>query len=112
MSPRDRERVFVAVAAERRAIAALIESLDAAQLATPSLCAGWDVKTVAAHLVSDFEDGFWVFWPAVYGTAVWIAGSTRLRAAALKHLRPTSRALSAAEPIIGSGHRSPGRGPG
>ena len=61
MSPRDRERVFVAVAAERRAIAALIESLDAAQLATPSLCAGWDVKTVAAHLVSDFEDGFWGF---------------------------------------------------
>jgi uncharacterized protein (TIGR03083 family) len=26
-----------------------------------SLCAGWDVKTVAAHLVSDFADGFWGF---------------------------------------------------
>jgi uncharacterized protein (TIGR03083 family) len=54
--------VFAAVAAGRRAIAALIESLDTEQLATPSLCAGWNVKTVAAHLVSDFEDGFWGFF--------------------------------------------------
>lgn len=57
----DRDYVFAAVASERRQIATLIESLDDAQLATPSLCAGWDVKTVAAHLVSVFADGFWVF---------------------------------------------------
>src|SRR4029077_20807083 len=25
------------------------------------LCAGWDVKTVAAHLVSVFADNFWTF---------------------------------------------------
>lgn len=61
MSSADCDRVFEAVAAERREIAALVESLDAGQLATPSLCAGWDVKTVAAHLVSDFADGFWGF---------------------------------------------------
>lgn len=54
--------MFAAVAAGRRAIAALIESLDPDQLASPSLCAGWDVKTVAAHLISDFEDGFWGFF--------------------------------------------------
>jgi uncharacterized protein (TIGR03083 family) len=57
----DRERVFAAVATERRRIADLIDGLDDAQLATPSLCAGWDVKTVAAHLVSVFADSFWVF---------------------------------------------------
>lgn len=57
----DRERVFAAVAEERRQIAALIDQLDDVQLATPSLCAGWDVKTVAAHLVSVFADSFWVF---------------------------------------------------
>jgi uncharacterized protein (TIGR03083 family) len=57
----ERERVFSAVADGRRATAALIDSLDADQLATPSLCVGWDVKTVAAHLVSDFADGFWGF---------------------------------------------------
>ncbi|MEV0671375.1 maleylpyruvate isomerase family mycothiol-dependent enzyme [Mycobacterium sp. NPDC050441] len=61
LSREERERVFAVVADERRSIAALVEGLDAAQLATPSLCAGWDVKTVAAHLVSDFTDGFWGF---------------------------------------------------
>ncbi|MBO0677385.1 maleylpyruvate isomerase family mycothiol-dependent enzyme [Mycolicibacterium sp. S2-37] len=58
LNPAERERVFAAVADQRRSIAALIDSLDPGQLATPSLCSGWDVKTVAAHLISDFEDGF------------------------------------------------------
>jgi uncharacterized protein (TIGR03083 family) len=53
----DRERVFTAVADERRQIATLIEGLDAAQLATPSMCSGWDVKTVAAHLACSVTDG-------------------------------------------------------
>ncbi len=53
----DREFVFAAVADERRRIASLLDGLDAAQLATPSLCAGWDVKTVAAHAVSTATDG-------------------------------------------------------
>lgn len=61
LRPDERERVFQAVADERRAIAELIDGLDPEQLATPSLCGGWDVKTVAAHLVSDFTDGFWGF---------------------------------------------------
>lgn len=61
VSPDERERVFLAVADERRSIAELIDGLDPQQLATESLCAGWDVKTVAAHLVSDFTDGFWGF---------------------------------------------------
>jgi uncharacterized protein (TIGR03083 family) len=61
LSRAERERVFVAVADERRSIATLIDGLNRDQLATESLCAGWDVKTVAAHLVSDFADGFWGF---------------------------------------------------
>nr|CRL74362.1 hypothetical protein CPGR_03620 [Mycolicibacterium komanii] len=59
--PLDREFVFEAVADERLQIAALIDGLDDAQLATPSLCEGWSVKMVAAHLVSVFADGFWTF---------------------------------------------------
>jgi uncharacterized protein (TIGR03083 family) len=57
----ERERIFCAVAAERRRIADLLDALDEDGLATPSLCAGWDVKTVAAHLVSVFADSFWTF---------------------------------------------------
>jgi uncharacterized protein (TIGR03083 family) len=61
VSPEEREQVFADVAAQRRSIADLLDGLDTEQLATPSLCSGWDVKTVAAHLVSDFTDGFWGF---------------------------------------------------
>ncbi|OBG26067.1 maleylpyruvate isomerase family mycothiol-dependent enzyme [Mycobacterium sp. 852002-51057_SCH5723018] len=57
----DREFVFAAVADERRRLASLLGGLDAAQLATPSLCAGWDVKTVAAHIVSTVVDGTGTF---------------------------------------------------
>jgi uncharacterized protein (TIGR03083 family) len=61
LSRDEREQVFRAVADERTTIAALLDELGPDQLATSSLCAGWDVKTVAAHLVSDFSDGFWGF---------------------------------------------------
>ncbi|HET6737151.1 maleylpyruvate isomerase family mycothiol-dependent enzyme [Mycobacterium sp.] len=57
----DREFIFAAVAEQRRQIAGLLDSLDDSQLACPSLCTGWDVKTVAAHLVSVFADSFWLF---------------------------------------------------
>ena len=57
----DREVVFAAVTDERRRIASLVDDLDDAQLATPSLCAGWDVRTVAAHIVSTVVDGTPVF---------------------------------------------------
>jgi uncharacterized protein (TIGR03083 family) len=57
----DRELVFAAVAAERRRIADLVDELDEDALAAPSLCAGWTVKTVVAHVVSVFTDSFWTF---------------------------------------------------
>jgi uncharacterized protein (TIGR03083 family) len=53
----DRDQIHAAIAKERRRIADLIDSLDEAQLATESLCTDWDVKTVAAHLVSPLADG-------------------------------------------------------
>ena len=52
LGPVDPDQIFAATAQERRRIADLIDSLDEVQLATPSLCAGWDVKTVGAHLMS------------------------------------------------------------
>jgi uncharacterized protein (TIGR03083 family) len=42
-------------------MADLIEPLSDEQLATSSLCAGWDVKTVAAHVVSTIDDGLPTF---------------------------------------------------
>lgn len=48
---------FPLAAARRRAVADLLEGLDDAQLATPSLCAGWDVRTVGAHLADSTAPG-------------------------------------------------------
>jgi uncharacterized protein (TIGR03083 family) len=53
----DRDQIYSAIAQERRRIADLIDTLDEAQLATESLCVGWDVKTVGSHLVSALADG-------------------------------------------------------
>ena len=43
--------VWSVVAAERRALADDLAGLTPAQWATPSLCAGWDVHDVLAHLL-------------------------------------------------------------
>jgi uncharacterized protein (TIGR03083 family) len=57
----DPTSVFAAVARERRQIANLVDELSDAELATPNLCAGWDIKTVAAHVLSTVDDGISVF---------------------------------------------------
>ena len=44
--------ILTAIAAERRRIADLVESLTPEQLETPSLCAGWTVRQVAGHLLA------------------------------------------------------------
>ncbi|MGH3448341.1 MAG: maleylpyruvate isomerase family mycothiol-dependent enzyme, partial [Nocardioidaceae bacterium] len=44
-------QVWESVAAERRALADLLDTLSPEQLATPSLCDAWTVREVAAHLV-------------------------------------------------------------
>ena len=41
------------VEAERRDIAALLESLSPQEWVEPSLCEGWRVRDVAAHLLAD-----------------------------------------------------------
>lgn len=51
-APDGTEAVFAATARYRRSFADLVETLNGAQLATPSLCSGWDVRTVAGHLAS------------------------------------------------------------
>lgn len=51
------------IAAERRRLADLIDSLAPEQLETPSLCGAWTVKQVAGHLVSPFAARPWSLIP-------------------------------------------------
>lgn len=48
---------FAEIADERRRMADLADGLSAEQRATPSLCAGWTVHDVVAHLVVPLEVG-------------------------------------------------------
>ena len=50
--PMDATAAWTTIAAERRALADLLEGLDPQQWAAPSLCAGWTVRHVTAHLMA------------------------------------------------------------
>lgn len=47
----DETTAWTTVATERRALADLLETLTPEQWATPSLCSGWTVRHVAAHVM-------------------------------------------------------------
>lgn len=59
------DAVFTITATERRALADDLDRLTAEQWAIPSLCAGWDVRTVAAHLVAALNPAAGPFLVAV-----------------------------------------------
>ncbi len=46
---------FALIARQRRHVADVLDTLDDAQWATPSLCQGWTVREVAAHVVMPFR---------------------------------------------------------
>ena len=46
------------IAAGRLRFADLVASLDERQLASPTLCEGWDVRTLTAHMLLPFEVTF------------------------------------------------------
>lgn len=47
--------ITTAIAAERRELAAMLDSLAPAQWDAPTLCAGWRVREVAAHMSMGFR---------------------------------------------------------
>lgn len=53
----DREEVWRTIDAERGALASLLRSLDDGDWATASLCPGWTVRDVAAHVISSAQVG-------------------------------------------------------
>lgn len=71
----DRKRneadIKAAIAAERRELAALLTTLVADQWNEPSLCAGWRVREVAAHM----SMGFRLSLPAMIGELIKARGS-------------------------------------
>ncbi|TDP92080.1 maleylpyruvate isomerase family mycothiol-dependent enzyme [Labedaea rhizosphaerae] len=91
----DDDAVFAAQADRRRAVADLLDSLDDKQLATPSLCAGWTVKAVAAHLVAAAATSAVSFLAAMVrsGFRPHVANTQRARKLARRPAAELSRAL-------------------
>jgi uncharacterized protein (TIGR03083 family) len=58
MAGMDKDTVWRHIHAERRALAGHLATLDAEQWEHDSLCAGWTVRDVAAHLISTPQTGW------------------------------------------------------
>jgi uncharacterized protein (TIGR03083 family) len=58
MAGMDKDTVWAHIHAERRALAGHLATLDADQWEHDSLCAGWTVRDVAAHLISTPQTGW------------------------------------------------------
>lgn len=56
------ERIFARTATNRRAIAGILEDLPSAAWDAPTLCAGWTVRHLAAHLLQPMIVGFGRFF--------------------------------------------------
>lgn len=98
------------VADNRRRAVALFEGLDAAQWAAPSLCAGWTVRDVAAHLVVPFE----VSVPALLLEVVKARGSFERamdRVSRRVGERPTAEIVEVLRAHVDSRFTPPGQGP-
>lgn len=57
--PDPNDPAFLATVAERERLVALLRDLTSEQWAHPSLCDGWRVREVVAHMTSMYRDSLW-----------------------------------------------------
>ncbi len=65
MDDTDPATIFAICTAQRRELADLLDGLSDAELDSPSLCAGWSVRVVAAHLAGALDGSLAGFVAAV-----------------------------------------------
>ena len=90
----DRDRVWAAIDAHRRRVADLLDQLSDAEWQHPSLCAGWSVRDVAAHLTLQqmrLGDAVGMMLRAPGSIAHMIDHAARRRAATLSTTEITAR---------------------
>ncbi|WP_189172230.1 maleylpyruvate isomerase family mycothiol-dependent enzyme [Pilimelia anulata] len=105
----DTDEVWRAVEAERAGLADLFDDLSEREWATPSLCAGWRVREVAAHLTLAHTGPGRAVVDLVRagGSFDRMIRDTAIRRAAL----PTDRYAPLLRAMIGSRRRAPGVSP-
>jgi uncharacterized protein (TIGR03083 family) len=100
------DEVWSVVDAERRSLADLLEGLSAAEWDRPSLCAGWRVRDVAAHLALAHTG------PATAAIGMLRAGGSfdrMVRDTAVRHAAvPADQVIAEIRAMVGSRRRAPG----
>ncbi|MFG1616352.1 maleylpyruvate isomerase family mycothiol-dependent enzyme [Nonomuraea wenchangensis] len=81
------------MASERRELAAMLESLTPAQWDAPTLCAGWRVREVAAHMSFGFR------FPLPRMVLELVKARGDINRMADRRARQDAAALSTAEPV-------------
>jgi uncharacterized protein (TIGR03083 family) len=102
----ERDAVWQAIDAERQSLADLFDDLSPAEWETPSLCAGWRVRDVAAHLTLSQMGAL----PATVALARAGGSFNRMiRDTARRQARlPTSRYAELLRAMAGSRRKAPG----
>lgn len=105
-APLSVEAVWSVVDAERSSLADLLDGLTGAEWERPSLCAGWRVRDVAAHLALAHTG------PAVAALGMLRAGGSfdrMVRDTARRHaVVPTGQLAGEIRAMVGSRRRAPG----
>ena len=101
------DSIWPTVAAERRSLADDLASLSDAQWDTPSLCDGWSVRDVLAHMTATAKISTAAFFPKLVGAGFSL---TRMQAKDLARERGASPAatLEAFRSIVTSTAHPPG----
>ncbi|WP_055479961.1 maleylpyruvate isomerase family mycothiol-dependent enzyme [Sphaerimonospora mesophila] len=97
----DREDVWKAIDVQRRGLVDLLEDLSEAEWRRPSLCEGWTVRDVAAHVA--LQNMSWSALPGAMLDAVRSGGmNAGIRAMACRHAsRPTEQIIAEIRGRIG-----------
>lgn len=109
VAPLSTDQVWEAVDRERAGLADLLEGLSDEQWDTPSLCAGWRVREVAAHLALAHTGSARAAVEAVRARGSF---DTMVRDTALRHaLVPRDQLVAELRAMVGSRRRVPGLSP-
>ena len=101
----DADQIWVVIDAQRADLADVLESLTPQQWASPSLCEGWKVRDVAAHLTHSHMSVPRVFFEALRSG---FRFDPMIRRLAVDDSRPQAQIVAALRGMVGSRGKIPG----
>ncbi|MEY2471114.1 MAG: hypothetical protein QOK28_443 [Actinomycetota bacterium] len=101
----DKSQIWATIHAERKALAADLEGLTEQQWATPSLCTGWTVRDVLAHMTGTAEKTTLNFFPSLVANGFSLS---KLQNKDIKRVEATGDVLGAFKGAMGKSTSPPG----